>query len=54
MIAAGDTFRSGAVKQLQVHCDRLGVELYEKGYGTEPTTVAAEAIKFGTLRCLCY
>ena len=32
LIAACDTFRSGAVEQLKTHCSRLGVPLYEKGY----------------------
>ena len=31
MIAACDTFRSGAVEQLKTHCGRLGVPLYERG-----------------------
>ncbi len=48
MIAACDTFRSGAVEQLNVHCRRLNVELFEKGYKNEPTAVAMEAIRVGT------
>jgi len=47
MIAACDTFRAGAVEQLNVHCKRLGVELYEKGYKTDPTAIALDAIKSG-------
>lgn len=31
LIAACDTFRSGAVEQLQVHAHRLGVEVYSQG-----------------------
>lgn len=31
MIAACDTFRSGAVEQLKTHCARLDVPLYERG-----------------------
>jgi len=45
LIAACDTFRSGAVEQLKTHCARLGVPLYEKGYEKDPARVAAEAIK---------
>ena len=43
MIAACDTFRSGAVEQLKTHCARLGVPLYERGYEKDPAKVAFEA-----------
>jgi signal recognition particle GTPase len=43
MIAACDTFRSGAVEQLKTHCARLGVPLYERGYEKDPANVAREA-----------
>ena len=42
MIAACDTFRSGAVEQLKTHCVRLGVPLYERGYEKDPAKVALE------------
>jgi signal recognition particle receptor subunit alpha len=45
LIAACDTFRSGAVEQLNVHCRRLGVELYERGYKTDPAAIALDALK---------
>jgi len=45
MIAACDTFRSGAVEQLRTHTQRLGVELFEKGYEKDPANVAREALK---------
>ena len=45
LIAACDTFRSGAVEQLKTHCGRLGVPLYERGYERDPAKVAAEAVK---------
>ena len=43
MIAACDTFRSGAVEQLKTHCNRLRVPLYERGYEKDPAKVAYEA-----------
>ena len=46
MMAACDTFRSGAVEQLGVHAKRLGVDLYQKGYAKDPTIVAQEAIAY--------
>ena len=45
LIAACDTFRSGAVEQLRTHCARLGAELFERGYEKDPAGVAREAIK---------
>ncbi|KAN0075341.1 SRP54-type protein, GTPase domain containing protein [Tylopilus felleus] len=57
LIAACDTFRSGAVEQLRVHVRNLSmlgvdgatnsksrVELYEKGYGKDAAGIAKEAI----------
>ena len=49
LIAACDTYRSGAVDQLKVHSDRLNIELFEKGGGRkDPVPVAREALKYAT------
>ncbi|KAF8281813.1 putative signal recognition particle [Trypanosoma cruzi] len=48
MIAAGDTFRHGAVEQLEVHGRCLGVPVFQMGYGTDPSAVAAAAIAQAT------
>ena len=57
LIAAGDTFRSGAVEQLAVHVRNLKeltireggeVDLYQKGYGKDAATVAKDAVTFAT------
>lgn len=51
LISACDTFRSGAVEQLHVHAQRLArmsqkpVELFERGYRTDPTGIAQDAIR---------
>eukprot|EP01129_Flabellula_baltica_P008706 TRINITY_DN3491_c0_g2_i1.p2 TRINITY_DN3491_c0_g2~~TRINITY_DN3491_c0_g2_i1.p2 ORF type:complete len:580 (-),score=149.14 TRINITY_DN3491_c0_g2_i1:1793-3532(-) len=45
LIAACDTFRSGAIEQLEVHCDNLNVPLYAKGYDIDPASVAFSAVK---------
>lgn len=47
MMAACDTFRSGAVEQLKTHARRLKVEVYEKGYQSDATSIACDAIKHG-------
>ncbi|KAL0228511.1 hypothetical protein RCL1_004654 [Eukaryota sp. TZLM3-RCL] len=45
LIAACDTFRSGAVEQLRVHSSNLGVELFSRDYGTSPASVARAALE---------
>lgn len=62
LIAACDTFRSGAVEQLRVHVRNLSklkvlqeaetsglprVELYERGYGKDAAGIAKDAIGYG-------
>lgn len=55
LIAACDTFRSGAVEQLRVHARNLKelsereggvVELYEKGYGKDAANIARDAVNY--------
>ncbi|KAK9149780.1 hypothetical protein Scep_008537 [Stephania cephalantha] len=48
MMAACDTFRSGAVEQLKTHARRLQINLFEKGYEKDPAIVAKEAIQEAT------
>jgi signal recognition particle receptor subunit alpha len=45
LIAACDSFRSGAVEQLKKHTAALGVELYEQGYQKDPAEIARAGIK---------
>ncbi|PIO67935.1 SRP54-type protein, GTPase domain protein [Teladorsagia circumcincta] len=50
LIAAGDTFRAGAVEQLRTHTKHLNalhpnsVQLFEQGYGKDSASLAAAAI----------
>lgn len=46
MFAACDTFRSGAVEQLKTHSSRLGIELFEEGYGKDDTAIATAALDY--------
>ncbi|CAI2350855.1 unnamed protein product [Caenorhabditis sp. 36 PRJEB53466] len=56
LIAAGDTFRAGAVEQLRTHTRHLNalhpqsVHLYEQGYGKDAAGLAAAAINIATER----
>ncbi|KAK9428390.1 SRP54-type protein [Lipomyces doorenjongii] len=56
LIAACDTFRSGAVEQLRVHARNLKkltereggeIELFERGYGKDAANIARDAITYG-------
>ena len=48
LIAACDTFRSGAVEQLKTHARRLKVEVFERGYAKDPAGVARSAVEYAT------
>jgi len=45
VMAAGDTFRAGAIEQLTIHADRLGVKIIKHGSGADPAAVAFDAIE---------
>lgn len=44
MLAAGDTFRAGAIDQLQVWGDRVGCEVVKQSEGSDPAAVIFDAI----------
>ena len=50
VLAAADTFRAGAVEQLKVHAQRLGVPIITKPYGSDPASVAYDAIEYAKSR----
>ncbi len=45
MMAAGDTFRAGAINQLKVFGERVGCEVIAKDAGSDPSSVIFDAIK---------
>lgn len=45
VLAAGDTFRAGAIEQLKEHAERLGVRLIKHSQGADPAAVIFDAIK---------
>ena len=45
VMAAGDTFRAGAIEQLGIHADRVGVKIIKHGPGSDPAAVAYDAIE---------
>jgi len=44
MLAAGDTFRAGAIDQLEVWGDRVGVEVIKQSEGSDPAAVMYDAV----------
>ncbi|MEB8126334.1 signal recognition particle-docking protein FtsY [Staphylococcus succinus] len=44
MLAAGDTFRAGAIEQLKVWGERVGVEVMSQSEGSDPAAVMYDAI----------
>ena len=50
VIAAGDTFRAGAMQQLEKHADKLGVKLIKHEAGSDPASVAFDAIEHARAR----
>lgn len=45
VVAAADTFRAGAIDQLEVHANKLGVRVIKQQYGADPAAVAFDAVK---------
>jgi len=50
MVAAGDTFRAGAIDQLRVWAERTGAEFVGAAAGTDPASVAFDAIDAAVAR----
>jgi len=50
VIAAGDTFRAGAIEQIEIHANRLGVKLVKHAAGSDPAAVAYDAIEHARAR----
>jgi fused signal recognition particle receptor len=46
VFAAADTFRAAAIEQMGVHADRLGVKMIKREYGSDPTSVAFDAVNY--------
>ncbi|MEM4360188.1 MAG: signal recognition particle-docking protein FtsY [Candidatus Bilamarchaeaceae archaeon] len=46
VMAGADTFRAAAIEQISIHADRLGVKLIKREYGSDPTSVAFDAVRY--------
>ncbi|MDM5357984.1 signal recognition particle-docking protein FtsY [Peribacillus sp. ACCC06369] len=50
VLAAGDTFRAGAIEQLEVWGERVGVSVIKQGEGSDPAAVMFDAIQAAKAR----
>lgn len=50
MLAAGDTFRAGAIDQLEVWGERTGVEVIKQAEGSDPAAVMYDAVQAAQAR----
>jgi fused signal recognition particle receptor len=50
VIAAADTFRAGAIEQIEVHAERLGTKLIKHKAGSDPAAVAFDAVEHAKAR----
>lgn len=45
VLAAGDTFRAGAIEQLTIHADKLGCKIVKHSQDADPAAVAFDAVE---------
>ncbi len=50
VLACADTFRAGSAEQIQIHADRLKVRVLSRPYGSDPASVAFDAINHARAR----
>lgn len=46
IIAASDTFRAASIEQIKEHGKKIGIKVISGSYGTDPASVAFDAIKY--------
>jgi fused signal recognition particle receptor len=46
VIGAGDTYRAGAIEQIGVHAERLGIRIIQHKEGADPSAVLFDAVQF--------
>ncbi|MGB8220282.1 MAG: signal recognition particle-docking protein FtsY [Methanoregula sp.] len=46
VIGAGDTYRAGAIEQIGVHAERLGIKIIEHQTGADPSAVLFDTVQY--------
>ncbi len=50
VIAAGDTFRAGAIEQIERHAEALGIKIIKHQEGADPAAVIYDAVQYAKAR----
>jgi len=50
VLASGDTYRAGAIEQLEEHAQRLGIRVVKHRYGADPAAVSYDAVRHAEAR----
>ncbi|MGB7787931.1 signal recognition particle-docking protein FtsY [Methanoregula sp.] len=48
VIGAGDTYRAGAIEQIAVHAERLGIRIIQHQEGADPSAVLFDTVQYAT------
>jgi fused signal recognition particle receptor len=48
VIGAGDTYRAGAIEQIEVHAERIGIKVIQHQPGADPSAVLFDAVQYAT------
>lgn len=54
VVAAGDTFRAGAIEQLSIHCDSLAVPIIKQQAGSDAAAVVFDTISYAQSKKVRY
>jgi fused signal recognition particle receptor len=46
VIGAGDTYRAGAIEQIGVHAERIGIKIIQHQEGADPSAVIFDAVQY--------
>ena len=50
VLAAGDTFRAGAIEQLTIHSEKLKTKIIKNKPGSDPAAIAYDAVEHAKAR----
>lgn len=48
VIGAGDTYRAGAMEQIDIHAERIGIKIIQHQQGADPSAVLFDAIQYAS------
>jgi fused signal recognition particle receptor len=46
VIGAGDTYRAGAIEQIEIHAERIGIKIIQHQQGADPSAVLFDAVQY--------